>query len=122
VRVTARGLVVETWIELEAWGQWIQGLIAYLDDLDASWRGWSGVKEWSDDQRNITLSAARHSTLVATLTVSVKHLPEAADGTGAWDTKVVVPFEPAAISRVAKRVRAELGKAPWEVPALPPKG
>jgi hypothetical protein len=124
VRASSNGLVVESSIELAPWGQdtWIQALIAYLDDLDRSWRGWSGVKEWSDAAQSVTLSAVHHSTLVATLTVTFKHPPVSAGGAGEWNASVAVPFEPAAFARLAKRFRAELARAPWEVPTLPLKG
>lgn len=124
VRASSNGLVVESSIELVPWGQdtWIQALIAYLDDLDRSWRGWSGVKEWSDVERNVTLSAVHHSPLVATLTVKFMHPPVSAGGAGEWNVSVVLAFEPASVARLSKRVRAELGRAPWEVPALPQKG
>lgn len=120
VRVTATGLSAETWIELEPWGPWIPGFIGYLDDLDRSWRGWSGVKEWKDDW-DVTLSASHQSTLVATLTISMEHLEGPGDH-GAWTTEVDVPFEPAAVATFAKLVRAELSRAPWDVPGLPQEG
>ena len=75
VRVSTTGLVAETSIALEPWGGWIQGLVRYLDDLDRSWRGWNGAKEWSDDQRNVTLSASHQSVLSASLTISMVYAP-----------------------------------------------
>jgi hypothetical protein len=124
VRASASGLVVESSIELAPWTQHasIQGLIAYVDDLDRSWRGWPGEKEWSDAERDVTLSAAYRSTLAATLTVTVRHPPLHGDHAGEWFAKVVVPFEPAAVARLAEWLRDELSQAPWEVPPLPPRG
>jgi hypothetical protein len=108
VRLVGQGLRVESQVELEAWGAWIPGLLQYLDGLDRDWRGWSGAREWKDDQDNVTLSAEHHSTLLATVMVVVKHLPERSDGSGAWTVRLAVPYEPAAMSRLAAWMRRQL--------------
>jgi hypothetical protein len=114
LRVSADGLEARTHIELEAWGRWIPGFHAYLDDLDREWRGWDGVKEWSDDGHNVTLGATHRSALVATLTVSLTGFP-GQDGVGEWVARAVVPLESAQLSRLAHRVHDLLSAAPWNV-------
>jgi hypothetical protein len=102
LRLSANGLEIQTAIELEAWGGWIPGFLAYLDDLDREWRGWEGVKEWSDDGHNVTLGAGHRGTFLATKTVSLSGYP-GQDGTGDWVARAVVPLEPAALSRLANK-------------------
>jgi hypothetical protein len=114
LRVSADGLEAQTHIELEAWGRWIPGFLAYLEDLDREWRGWEGVKEWSDDGHNVTFGAAHRSTVVATITVSLTGFP-GQDGSGEWFARAEVPLEPAQLSRLVQRVREQLSAAPWSL-------
>jgi hypothetical protein len=110
LRVTTLDLSATCAIELEVWGGGIPGFLAYLDDLDNSWRGWSGIKEWTDDQRNVTFRAAHPTTLLSTLRITIP--ASGWDGPGSWSAEVVGSLEPESVSRFAKRVRKELEAAP----------
>jgi hypothetical protein len=45
----APGLSAESALELQGWGGWTTSLVGFFDAMAAEWRGWDGVKEWSDD-------------------------------------------------------------------------
>ena len=112
VRVSATGLSVQTMMEVEDWAGGPIALVDFLDDLAASWRGWAGVKGWSDDGKNMTVAATHDGVGLVTLVVSMSpfyglHLA------GSWEVQVVVPVEPGSLAPLAERVRALLlGEAP----------
>ena len=112
VRVSADGLTAQGVVELEPWGGWIPGFLRYVDELDRDWQGWTGAKEWSDDQHNVTLSATHDSTLVATVIVWLRRMP-GWSGAGSWEVRVVVAVEPASLTSFARAIHEALSSAPW---------
>ncbi|MDQ3690787.1 MAG: DUF6228 family protein [Chloroflexota bacterium] len=57
-------------LELEPWGDGVRRLIAFLEELSEAWRGWSGVKEWSDDHQVTHLRATHDGLGTVALEVS----------------------------------------------------
>jgi hypothetical protein len=113
----AIGLDLSTSIELEGWGRWIQGFLAYVDDLAANWRGWAGAKEWLDDGRNVRLSSTHDSHGTVSVEVAVAHGAPAA-----WSARVIVPCDPGALPSFAVAVHRMLRAAPWPFDYGAPEG
>lgn len=59
IRLAAPGLSASTTMELEAWGEGISHLPAFLDDLSANWRGWSGSKDWHGRRKSRDVGYSR---------------------------------------------------------------
>ncbi len=108
VRLSAGGVSSITRMDLAAWSDGSSRLIAYFDDLAASWQGWDGAREFGDDGPNVSMSATHDRIGLVKLVISED--PYARwDGPGAWRLRVVVPIDPGALEQIAKKIRLLLG-------------
>lgn len=103
----ANHLTANATAELELWGGGAAELVAYFEDVAAAWRGWTGAKEWSDDGRNVALSATHDGIGAIEIAVSVSS-PGGWPGPGSWQLQMVIAEEPGAIEAVAARLRTLL--------------
>jgi uncharacterized protein DUF6228 len=103
----ARNLSADATAELELWGGGTAELVAYFEDMAASWRGWAGAKEWTDDGRTVALSATHDGIGAIEIAVSVSS-HAGWPGPGSWAVQMVVAEEPGAIEGVATRLRTLL--------------
>lgn len=107
----APGLSAESAIELEDWGGWATGLVAFFEAMAAEWRGWDGVKEWSDDgdYRTDTITATHDGLGTVELRISTSpRLGWTADE-GKWALELIVPVDPGALDAAASGLRRLLG-------------
>ncbi len=94
-------------LELESWGGGADRLLRFLDELVAGWRGWSGVKEWSDDHQLVDFRATHDGIGTVTMEVSIepgRQLP------GSWSVRALVPVDPGAFEVAATSLRTLLDR------------
>jgi hypothetical protein len=110
LRLAAGELSVLTTVELGAWSGGPARLIAFFDDLEASWRGWPYSKEWNVDEGNVAMSARHDGIGLVTLAFSVSRYAGWA-GPGSFELRVVVPVEPGSLQSIAEKIRSLLRAA-----------
>jgi hypothetical protein len=111
LRIDADALTAAATLELNGWGGWIPGLIGYLDDLAASWKGWEGEKSWHDDSGAVAFKATHNRMDTVALTVSLRPsygFPRP----NTWQADIVVPIEPGELGRIASHVQSLIRDAP----------
>jgi hypothetical protein len=79
-------------------------LSCYFDGLARDWRGWTGAKEWRDDEGHISMSAVHDGKGTVLLTVQIRN--KADRSSGHWAATAVVPIEPGQLDRIASEVRS----------------
>lgn len=72
------------------------GLATFIRDLAENWRGWQGVKSWSDFERTLSIQA-EHDGL-GHVTLSFEMRSSAFDG---WRASGPLPVEAGALDRLA---------------------
>ena|SRR6266850_1659307 len=107
ILIEAPGLSAESAIELEGWGGWTTGLVAFFEDMAADWRGWDGVKEWSDDgdYRTDRIAATHDGLGTVELRISTSPRLGSNDNEGKWTVELVVAIDPGALEAAASGVR-----------------
>jgi hypothetical protein len=107
----APGLSAESAIELEGWGGWTTGLVAFFEAMAAEWRGWDGVKEWRDDGDYRTDRIAATNDGLGTVELRISTSPRLGwtDNEGKWTLELVVPVDPGALEAAASGLRRLLG-------------
>jgi hypothetical protein len=103
IYLEAGGLSAQTTIELENWDGGGSGLIAYFEDLAASWKGWQGSKQWHDDGPNVEIIATHDG--IGTIAMEVSVAPfRGWDGPGSWTLRIVVPIDPGSLDSAVEKL------------------
>jgi hypothetical protein len=110
LEIRSAGLAAEGSLDLAGWGGWVVGFIAYLDDLAANWRGWTGAKVWSDDSSAVAMSATHNGMSEIHLAVKLRPFYGSHDR-GTWELEVVVPIEAGRMPDIASAAGAMLARA-----------
>ena len=111
ILLEAPGLSAESTIELEGWGGWITGLVAFFEAMAAEWRGWDGVKAWSDDGEGRTDRIAATHDGLGTVELRISTSPRLGwtDDEGEWTLELVVPVDAGALQAASSDMRRLLG-------------
>jgi hypothetical protein len=85
------------------WGAEPEELVAFFDDLAASWRGWDGRRAWTEVERDLSLAATHDGRghVVLWVTLGKFMAPEAAT----WMVRAPLELEAGALDGVAAEVR-----------------
>ena len=103
----APGLSAESAIELQGWGGWTTGIVAYFEAMAAECRGWDGVKEWSDDGDYRTDRIAATHDGLGTIEIRISTSPRLRwnDEEGTWTLELVVTVDAGALEATASGMR-----------------
>ncbi|MDQ3690318.1 MAG: DUF6228 family protein [Chloroflexota bacterium] len=97
-------------LELESWAGGARRLVAFLDELADAWRGWSGIKEWSDDHYGARFQATHDG--IGTVALDVRFEPSSGWETpGSTIVRVVVPVDPGAFESAGRFLKRHLSEA-----------
>jgi uncharacterized protein DUF6228 len=103
--LSARGLAIETAVDLETWNDDPAHLVTFFETLAANWHGWTGAKEWSNDDWTVSMSATHDGIGLVSLTISARMLG-GGETAGSWLLRMVVPIEPGSLASLAERMRS----------------
>jgi Family of unknown function (DUF6228) len=105
VAVRTPQLMAKSRIEFsQEWGQGWGGLVRFFDELAASWQGWRGVKDWTDDHANVSIAAMHDGKGLVQLEVSIAR-QSGYTGPGSWELHAAIPEEPGRIEHIAAGLR-----------------
>lgn len=104
MRIDGPGLSAQTTLELHGWGGWTVGFLAYFADMAASWRGWTGAKDWHDDGWIVQLNATHDGIRIIKFAVSTTPLP-GSNQLGSWKVDTVIAVEPGSLEATAAALR-----------------
>ncbi len=101
----ARGVTASHELVLESWGHGPDGLLGFLDELAAGWRGWAGAKAWSDDHQLTHLRATHDGVGTVMTEISIER---GSQHPGSWSVRAFVPIDPGAFQVAANKLRTLL--------------
>ena len=107
-------LHLESSFELFGWGGWTTALSEFFGGLAASWDGWSGERQWTDDGTNHTIRASHDGKGTAILIVERSSPPNGLLANG-WSGRFAVAVDAGQLAEVARGVdrlisaRTEMG-------------
>jgi hypothetical protein len=108
IRIEAVGLSANSNAELAGWGGGVPGLIAYFAEITEAWRGWTGPKEWRDDEGMLHVSATHDG--VGTISLRLTATPLAGwDGPGSWRVTATIAMEAGSLDATLVALRELLG-------------
>jgi hypothetical protein len=108
----APGLSAESAMELQGWGGWTKGLVAFFEAMAAEWRGWDGVKEWSDDGDYRTDKIAATHDGLGTIEMRISTSPRLGWNAeeGNWTLELVITVDAGALEATASGMGRLLGR------------
>lgn len=107
VLVGAGGIQASSEVTLESWGGGAKALVSFFMQLYEHWRGWTGTKDWRDDQGVVELSAThdgRGAILIKVTLAPMRHIPDV----GAWECTVYVATDGESCREVARSLQGRL--------------
>jgi Family of unknown function (DUF6228) len=118
--VMGSGISASAFVELHGWGTWTTGIIAYLDGLAESWKGWVGSRPWHDDEvDNVSFDASHDGRGTVSLLVGLRAGQGWPETERDWVAEAVVRIDAGALRTVAHDVGSLIGARPRQFVLVP---